>query len=275
MKIAKIQEILINQPWLITQDAYYGIQFAFDQYLSRDTVSEEEPEEMLARDNLSDNIVTIPVQGTLMRGVSEAVAKFFGITDTAKLKDTINMLAEDDGVQGVILDIDSPGGSASGILEAAEAIAQLNEKKPVYATVEGTMASAAYWLGSQARTIVASKSSKVGSIGVYLPVVDSSESYKAQGIQVELIKNKEAKYKGAGFDGTSLTEDQKDYLGEMVQDIFNDFKGAVLSARSSIPKEAMQGQVYLGGRAKSMQLVDVVGTYEDAVNLINYDIYKN
>lgn len=275
MKIAKIQESLINNPWLITQDAYYGIQFAFEQFLNSEAVAEEEPDEMLARDNLSDNIATIPVQGTLMRGVSPAVAKFFGITDTAKLKDNINMIAEDDGVHGVILDIDSPGGSASGILETAEAIARLNEKKPVYASVEGTMASAAYWLGSQAKTIVASKSSKVGSIGVYLPVVDSSESYKAQGIQVELIKNKEAKYKGAGFDGTSLTEDQKDYLGEMVQDIFNDFKEAVLSARPSVPAEAMQGQVYLGGRAKSMQLVDVVGTYEDAVKMINYDIYKN
>lgn len=275
MKIAKIQENLINNPWLITQDAYLGMQFALDRYLENGTVGEEEPDENMARDFASDNIAVIPVQGTLMRGVSPAVAKFFGITDTAVLKDTIEAIAEDDGIHGVVLDIDSPGGSASGILEAAEAIASLARTKPVYASVEGTMASAAYWLGSQAKTIVASKSSKVGSIGVYLPVVDSSESYKAQGVQVELIKNKEAKYKGAGFDGTSLTEDQKEYLGEMVQDIFEDFKEAVITARPSVPEKAMQGQVYLGGRAKGMQLVDVIGSFEDALSMVKYDIYKN
>jgi len=275
MNIAKIQENLINNPWLITQDAYLGIQFAFDKYIEGGMAVDDELEEgNLARDYSSDNIAVVPVQGTLMRGVSPAVAKFFGITDTAVLKDKINALAEDDSINGVLLDIDSPGGSASGIAEAASAIAMLNKKKPVYASVEGTMASAAYWLGSQARTIVASPSSKVGSIGVYLPVVDSSENYKAQGVKVELIKNKEAKYKGAGFDGTSLTEDQKQYLADMVQDIFKDFRGAVLSSRPSVPEEAMQGQVYLGRRAKGMQLVDVVGEFEDAIHLLNYDVKK-
>lgn len=275
MKIAKIQESLINNPWLITQDAYLGMQFAFEKYIECGMAVDDEPDEgNLARDYSTDNIAVVPVQGTLMRGVSPAVAKFFGITDTAVLKDKINALAEDDSVNGVLLDIDSPGGSASGISETASAIAMLNKKKPVYASVEGTMASAAYWLGAQARTIVASPSSKVGSIGVYLPVIDSSENYKAQGVKVELIKNKEAKYKGAGFDGTSLTEDQKQYLADMVQDIFKDFRGAVLSSRPSLPEEAMQGQVYLGGRAKSMQLVDVVGEFEDAIHLLNYDVKK-
>lgn len=276
MNIAKIQESLINNPWLITQDAYLGMQFAFEKYINDfKAVDEDDYQENLAREFTSDNIAVIPVQGTLMRGVSPAVAKFFGITDTAVLKDKINEIAYDESVNGVLLDIDSPGGSASGISELASAVSMLNEKKPVYASVEGTMASAAYWVGSQARTIVASPSSKVGSIGVYLPVVDSSENYKAQGIQVELIKNKEATYKGAGFDGTSLTDEQKNYLREMVQDIFVDFKDAVLSSRSTIPAEAMQGQVYLGRRAKSMQLVDVVGGFEDAIHLLNYEINKN
>lgn len=274
MKIAKIQENLINNPWLITQDAYLGMQFAFEQYLESGTVGQSEVEEILARDFVTDNIAVVPVQGTLMRGVSPAVAEFFGITDTAVLKDKIIALQSDDRVEGVMLDIDSPGGSASGISEVGDAVANLAKIKPVYASVEGTMASAAYWIGSQANTIVASKSSKVGSIGVYLPVVDSSESYKAQGIHVELIKNKEATYKGAGFDGTSLTDDQKEYLQEMVQDIFEDFKGAVLKARPQVQAGTMRGQVYLGSRAKSKQLVDMIGSFEDAMSMLNYEINK-
>jgi signal peptide peptidase SppA len=274
--IAKIQENLINSPWLITQNAYLGVQLTFEQYLDLDgRVDDLEIEESVARDYVEGDIAVVPIQGTLMRGIPEQVAKFFGMTDTSALKDKIEALAEDDQVKGVLLDIDSGGGSASGIAETAEAIAMLNDKKPVYASVEGTMASAAYWLGSQASVVFASGSSKVGSIGVYLPVVDSSESYKAQGIQVELIKNKEATYKGAGFDGTALTDDQKEYLREMVQDIYEDFKNSVLSARKDIPAKAMQGQVYLGRRAKGVQLVDVIGSFKDAYQMLAYQVEKN
>jgi len=276
MKISKIQENLINNPWLITQDAYIGMRFAFENYLENlGRVDELNIEESVARDYVSDGIAIVPIQGTLMRGISEDVAKYFGMTDTSSLKDRIEALIEDDEVHGVMLDIDSGGGSASGIAETAEAIAKLNKEKPVYTSVEGTMASAAYWLGSQASVVFASGSSKVGSIGVYLPVIDNSESYKSQGVHVELIKNKEATYKGAGFDGTALTTDQKEYLTEMVQDIYEDFKGSVLSARKDIPTEAMQGQVYLGRRAKGVQLVDVIGGFKDAYQMLAYQVEKN
>lgn len=266
--IPKLKEELINNPWLITQEGFLTLQDMINSY---DGEGEENNEEPLAKDSVN-GIAVISVKGTMMRNVSPLVARMFGLVDTGKLRETITQVADSGEFDGILLDVDSPGGSATGVEEASEAVRLANDKIPVYAYVEGLMASAAYWVGSQARAIVASNSSKVGSIGVYLPIVDSSESYKAQGIKIELIKNKEATYKGAGFEGTSMSDEQKEYMQDMVQDIFEDFKEGVLSGRPQVQREAMRGQVYLGKRAKGVGLVDMNGSYEDALQLLNLEI---
>lgn len=269
-EIIRIKEQLINNPWLITQEGFLTLQSYVESYVAEDVdiVSEDSA-------RVYDNdIAIVSVQGTLMRGVPPLIAKLFGMTDTSTFRDKMNMLAENDDIKGVLLDVDSPGGSASGIEEASEAVKALDGRKPVYSYVEGMMASASYWIGSQARMIVASNSSKVGSIGVYLPVIDSSESYKAQGVKVELIKNDEATFKGAGFDGTSLSDEQKENMQEMVQDIFNDFKSGVLGSRPQISDDSMRGQVFLGRKAKQKGLVDMNGSYSDALQLLQAEINR-
>lgn len=262
-ELLKIKRTLTNNPWLITQECYLTFSEALDLLSNIEGEGEE-----VSQGYKQDSVAIIPIHGTIMRNVDARVAKFFGIADTMVIQDSLMQAMDDESISHVLLDIDSGGGSVTGVQETAELVASVNMEKPVYAICEGMMASAAYWIGSQARAIIASKSSKVGSIGVYLPVVDNSEYYKAQGIHVELIKNKDATYKGAGFEGTSLTEDQKENLQEMVENIYEEFSGSVLQARPQIKKDAMQGQVFLGSRAKGMGLVDLVGNYTDAINLL-------
>jgi len=262
-ELLKIKSHLTNNPWLITQECYLTFSEALD-LLAEINIDEEESVSAYT----DDSVAIIPIHGTIMRNVDAKVAKFFGITDTMAVQQLLQEALEDPKITHILLDIDSGGGSVTGVQETAEMVASVNNEKPVYAVCEGMMASAAYWIGSQARAIVASKSSKVGSIGVYLPVVDNSEYYKSQGIHVELIKNKDATYKGAGFEGTSLTEEQKENLQEMVENIYEEFSGSVVQARPQMQKEAMQGQVFLGSRAKRMGLVDLVGNYSDAINLL-------
>lgn len=262
-ELLKIKTTLANNPWLITQECFQAFYEALEYCIE---IDESDDSEMQAYED--NGVGVVKIHGTIMRNVNAKVAKFFGITDTMVLQEQIMNFMDDPRISHILLDVDSGGGSVTGVQETAELIAQANREKPVYAICEGMMASAAYWMGSQARAIIASKSSKVGSIGVYLPVLDSSEMYKSQGIHVELIKNKEATYKGAGFDGTSLTEEQRENLQDMVQTIYEEFSTSVKMARPQIKKEAMQGQVFLGSRAKGMGLVDLVGNYEDAINLL-------
>ena len=110
-------------------------------------------------------------------------------------------------VQRIVLDIDSPGGTVAGTPEAAAQIAAANKVKRVDAWTGNLMCSAAYYLAAGCRGVYAAPSATVGSIGVYLPVVDRSEMYKAMGVKVDIIKS--GKYKGMGFPGTSLTDDQR------------------------------------------------------------------
>jgi signal peptide peptidase SppA len=261
-EILKIKQSLANNPWLITQECFVGFYEAIEYCAD---INEVDLKESAYEDN---GVAVIPIHGTIMRNVDAKVAKFFGISDTMVIQENLQRALEDPNITHVLLDVDSGGGSVTGVQETADMIKAVDKEKPVYAICEGMMASAAYWMGSQARVVMSSKSAKVGSIGVYLPVIDNSEYYKAQGVHVELIKNKEATFKGAGFEGTSLTNEQKENLQEMVQEIYTEFSTSVLSARPQIAKQAMQGQVFLGAKSKGMGLVDIIGNYDDAINLL-------
>ena len=267
MRIARAKEQLVEGPWLITHEAYTTLSHLLDSRIEAGDLHLGVGEE----DAVSSGIGIVKVHGTMMRGVSPAMEKLFGLVDTSRVRETILSMGADPSVKGILLDIDSPGGSATGVEECADAVREVREHKKVIASCEGMMASAAYWVGSQARMVVASNSAKVGSIGVYLPVIDSSEAYKAEGIKVDLIKNKEATYKGAGFDGTSLTDEQREHMQEMVQEIYEEFSGAVKRARSGLEQSAMRGQVFSGKKARANGLVDLTGSYEDALALLKYE----
>lgn len=269
MQIAKLREEILCNPWLVTMEAYNSLRSFVEQECMRDIVLDEEAEAVAP---IVGEIAILPMYGTFMKGVSPAMEKYFGLVNTDRIKAEINNLRLDESVKGVILDIDSAGGSATGIMETAEAVARLADTKKVYSVTEGMMASAAYWIGSQADMVFATKSAKVGSIGVYLPVVDSSAAYESKGVKVELIKNKEATYKGAGFEGTKLSDEQKEYMQEMVQQIFSDFKQGVLSSRPNIGEEAMRGQVYLGKKAKEEALIDLNGSTEEAITILKMQL---
>ncbi len=76
------------------------------------------------------------------------------------------------GLKAVVLEIDSPGGEVSGISETVAAIEQTDAVVPVYAYVRGTCASAAYWLASACRRVVAVQTARVGCVGAICSLVD-------------------------------------------------------------------------------------------------------
>jgi len=113
-------------------------------------------------------------------------------------------------------------------------------------------------MGSQASMVIASESASVGSIGVYIPVTDMSKRAEMAGVKVDIVRNKEGVFKGMGYTGTTLTEDQRGHLQERVDEIFAMFAGAVQSART-VPASAMRGQSFLGAEARKQGLTDDVG----------------
>ncbi len=192
----------------------------------------------------------LPITGILGQGLMP-IEKMFGATDTLDLSATLNAFAADPGVRAVLLEVDSPGGTATGIPELAEEIAAF--PKPTIAFTAGEACSAAYWLASQADEFVCTKSATVGSIGVYLALLDSSVAHAQAGLSVDLIKA--GAFKAAGFPGTSLSDEQRAMLQARVDQIHGMFMNAVTGKRSRVGAESMQGQSFYGVQAAERGLV--------------------
>src|SRR5690606_31819803 len=120
----------------------------------------------------------------------------FGGASTVRTRRAIRSAAADKSVSAIMLLIDSPGGSVSGTSDLADDVANAKKKKPVYAYIEDTCCSAAYWVASQCSAIYANPTAIVGSIGTYMVVADYSRMAENAGVKVHCIST--GKYKGAG-----------------------------------------------------------------------------
>jgi signal peptide peptidase SppA len=272
MKFQRIYEAVHFKPWLITPRAHASIRYLLDAKLHEnmepriDISIEDLFDEQTPQPQFENGIAIIPVVGVIGNklGIIEKSCGAVGVEDVAS---GILTAIQDPSIKAIFLDISSPGGTVGGVPELAELISQANKMKPVFAYTDGDMCSAAYWLGASGSKIFASKSAEIGSIGVYLPWVDASRAYENEGLKVDLIKNKEGKFKGAGFEGTSLTDDQRAQLQAGVQKIFEMFK-ADITANRTIPPYAMQGQTFIGNDAEEAGLIDGVMSRDDALSYV-------
>lgn len=261
VRFLHIREILA-QPWLITPEGYDAVATLVDRHMNRpdaagfklDDLFGEAPQMTIDR---VSGIAEIPIQGVIGKGLSK-IEKSCGAVGCEDITSNLQAALSDPAVKGILLNISSPGGTVNGTPETAAAIRMASERKPVVAFTDTQMASAAYWMGSQADMIIASPSASVGSIGVYSAFVDQSRRAEMLGYKVELVKNKEGTFKGAGYPGTALTDAQRENMQECVDQIFSMFSGDVQMKRT-VPKGAMRGQSFLASEARSQGLIDDVG----------------
>jgi len=245
---------LHKQPWLITPEAFGVIYSAAQSFFKEGVPTTLRTESRLL--SVDGGIATVALRGPMMRNPDVIDQLVFGATDTEEVLAAVNEAAEREDVQAILLDIDSPGGSVNGTPELAAAVATASKLKTVYAFSAGQMCSAAYWVASQCDAVYATPSARVGSIGVILPVVDSSEAFAQAGLKMEVFAA--GKFKSAGTPGTSLTEEQKDWLQSEVEEIAADFRSAVLARGRKIPDEAMEGQTFSGRRAMRLNMAGMV-----------------
>jgi len=200
------------------------------------------------------------IMGKHLSALEEACA---GGLSVDRLAAEIRAARDDDNVSAVLLHLDTPGGTATGIPELSELVRSTAERKTVAAFCDSTTASAGYYAICQSDCLYATRSADVGSIGVYSAVVDYTEWCAKQGIKVELIKD--GAHKAAGIMGTSLTEEQRALITARVMEISREFKATVQAARPGVTAETMQGQCFSGSAAQSAGLVDTLVTDLDEV----------
>lgn len=211
---------------------------------------------------LIDGIAHVSIRGTLMKHQ----ASLSSATSTAMARRDIRQAAADPNVRGIMLAIDSPGGTVAGTRELANDVAAAAAVKPTHAFAEDMAASAAYWIASQASRLSSNATALIGSIGTFAVVHDLSAAAAAQGIKVHVVRAGE--FKGSGVPGAEVTAGQLAEMQRTIDDLNSFFLAGIESGRklsAATVKTLNDGRVHVGERAKDLQLIDAVGTYDDAV----------
>lgn len=216
------------------------------------------------------NVAIIPLVGTLTK-YGEACA--YGMQDYQSMLAAAN---KSNTIDAIILMIDSPGGTTDGTQELATAVR--DSAKPVGVFVDGLMASAAYWIGSQAQSaIVANKynSNTIGSIGTYGIYQNISEKLAKEGVQMEIIRAKQSTKKIAANPIEPLSPECRAEMVDAATAINSIFINYVQTARPNVDAGVFDAAVYDTNAAKNAGLIDAVGTLQTAVNKVLETVRAN
>ena len=178
----------------------------------------------------------------------------------------IDSVAGNQRLKALLLDIDSPGGSATGSEVLYRAIQRVAEEKPVYAYVRGMGASGGYYLACAASKVYALPTALVGSIGViYLrPVLEQLLS--KVGVDFSVYKSGEFKDM-TGF-WRSPTDRESEKFQELINEIFDNFVTVVAEGRSLDEvkvREIATGEIMTAQKGIRQGLVDEIGDFKDAL----------
>lgn len=225
---------------------------------------EEEPRLL----EVSDGIGVISIKGAL-NNESGFWNEVFGMTGYPEIRDALIKAANDPGVKSIMLDIDSGGGAVSGVADTAALIRTINDRvKPVYAFTDGTMASAAYWLGCAAGKVHAGRTAVVGSIGVLSTHREYSKALREAGVGVTVIRA--GKYKALANSVEPLSEDGKKQIQQVVDAAYQVFVEHVASMRGHsytyTDENMAQGREFVGETAMTADLVDSITTFDKVIS---------
>lgn len=214
-------------------------------------------------------IAVIPVRGAISNRANMIEDLSTGMGRSAEAIERDMRAAYDDKeVKAIILDVDSPGGSAAGTPEVASVIRSFRGgDKPIVAQVNALAASAAYWIASAADEIVATQSSQVGSIGVITVHESIAKMLEEEGVEETIISA--GKYKAEGNPYEPLDDEAREHLQSTVNQFYDMFISAVAEGRGTDPDKVRsdygQGRVMLAEEALKAGMIDRIGTMRETI----------
>ncbi len=214
----------------------------------------------------SDKVAVIPVQGAIASADSSLGGAQPTVTPEG-LADALAQAADDDGVQAVVLEVNSPGGGVTASDEMHQSIVDFkkNTDKPVVVSMGDTAASGGYYISTAADEIVANETTLTGSLGVIFQLNNFEELADKYGYKQVVIKSGEFKDIGNAF--RQITPEEREIFQSLVDESYAEFVDVISSGRG-IPKDRVReiadGRIYSGQRAKELGLVDSFGGLDEA-----------
>ncbi len=181
------------------------------------------------------------------------------------VRNQLQRAAVDSSIEGVVLRVESPGGSIAASQEIAAMVRDF--KKPIVVSMADMAASGGYYISAPAQGIVAQPGTMTGSIGVISTLMNMDGLYEMLGIEVETFKSGEHK----DMFSRNLTEAERLIMQEISDEAYNQFVADVAEGRGmSIAevRELATGQIYLGSQALELGLVDRLGGIDEAIEYL-------
>lgn len=212
----------------------------------------------------SKSVAIVPLHGTMTK---YDTCTSYG---TSFIANKLREMADDDNVIGLVLDIDSPGGSCSAIPPMLEAIGYARSKgKPVYVHAD-CCASAAYWVASQCDAIYMDNDlSEVGSIGAMAVFVDNSATNPTTGERTLVIYADESSEKNRAY-REALAGNYEAVKAEL-QPLVNQFQNAVVAGRPNIQKDekgVLSGAMFGTSDALRLNMADAKKTLSETIEAV-------
>jgi signal peptide peptidase SppA len=278
---ARLAERIASVPWLILEPAFQSLL----EIASRETPDPDNLEAWKAllapapmavdlrassplpgarRAQLRDGVAIIRISGPIFRHAG-LFTELSGATALADVALDLGLARDDGRVKAILLAVDSPGGEATGVGDAAEAIRAAAAIKPVAAHVEGVAASAAFWLAAGASEIVAAPEAFVGSIGVVMRMTDTRERDARSGVRAHQFVSSQT----PGKRPDPATDDGRRQIQRLVDSLAGEFVAAAARLRG-MEEDALLaathgGGLVIGREALASGLVDRLGSFEETL----------
>lgn len=271
-----IVAMVYGSPWAIDPDTMAVIVGILSGRLEGVSLSPDEIEARLteaaaqngprAGGKTESKIAVVPIYGVVSQRAG-MLANSSGGSSVESIRRSFRGAMADKDIDGVLFEIDSPGGSVAGLPELADEIRSMRGNKPITAISNSSAFSAAYWLGAQADEFYSTPSGRVGSIGVVTVHEDRSGQLSKAGIKPTYITS--SKFKAEGNMAEPLSKDAKDEAQREVDAYHGMFVQAIANGRgveaSTVESDFGQGRSVLAQDAMERGMIDDVMTLEQAV----------
>lgn len=269
---------VINAPWAIQPDKLAQIQAAYQLRAAGGHADLAAIEARLGKPlkneaqgyQLVRGVAIVPLHGVITKRAN----LFHDISGGASCelvgRDLRAALADPE-VKAIILHVDSPGGTVDGTQQLTNLVAEAAKLKPLATLADGTMASAAYWIGSAAgpgSVFIADTTTNVGSIGVVGAHTDISKAEEAAGRKTKEIYS--GRYKRIASSYAPLSEEGEAYLQAQTDYLYELFVDAVAEARGADVETVLanmaEGREFFGQQAIDAGLVDGIATLDQLID---------
>lgn len=259
--------------WLGTETAFNGLTSAMVQAAQlrsmpghQINLSAREDLGLPALYNLQNEVGVVSISGTLVDGAA-GVMGYYGQVGYEDIRHAVMQALMDPQAKAIMLHVKSGGGSVNGLEDLGSFIQMAGTLKPISTYADGSMLSAAYWLGSYGKHITTSQTSLIGSLGVLFIHKEISQSLANDGVKVTVLRTGDFKALGTPYEVLSEAA-RLDFVAKG-ETLYGVFMGIVAQNRkvslATADQVMGQGKEFLGAEAVSLGLADKIGTYEEAL----------